>query len=143
MSFALCTISYELSSALCDLRHALRQVKDKDVLHSVLMEKQREKQLGELKGSLENLLAPHTFKMILFGSRARGDHLDNSDVDVAILVRGLTREVKNRILERVAEIELAYLLPIAVVVLSEEEFDHLKKRERRIALDIDSEGIPL
>ncbi|MBW2312033.1 MAG: hypothetical protein JRF35_13345 [Deltaproteobacteria bacterium] len=74
------------------------------------MEKQREKQLGELKGSLENLLAPHTFKMILFGSR---------------------------------EIELAYLLPIAVVVLSEEEFDHLKKRERRIALDIDREGIPL
>lgn len=107
------------------------------------MEKQRTKQLGELKRILENLLTPQAFKMILFGSRARGDYLDESDVDVAILVRGLTREMKNRILNRVAEIELAYLLPIAVVVFSEEEFDHLKKRERRIALDIDSEGIPL
>ena len=108
-----------------------------------MMEKQREKQLEKLKKSLENLLNPQAFKMILFGSRARGDYLDESDVDVAILVRGLTREMKNQILDRVAEIELAYLLPIAVVVFSEEEFDHLKKRERRIALDIDSEGIPL
>jgi predicted nucleotidyltransferase len=116
---------------------------DKHVPHFRLMEKQREKQLGELKGSIENLLDPQAFKMILFGSRARGDYLDESDVDVAILVRGLTREMKNRILDRVAEIELAYLLPIAALVLSEEEFDHLKKRERRIALDIDSEGIPL
>jgi predicted nucleotidyltransferase len=107
------------------------------------VEKQRKKQLEELKASLENLLAPQSFKMILFGSRARGDYLDESDFDVAILVRGLTREMKNQILDRVAEIELAYLLPIAVVVFSDEEFDQLKKRERRIALDIDSEGIPL
>jgi len=107
------------------------------------MEKQREKQLEELKRSVENLLGPHAFRMSLFGSRARGDYIDESDVDVAILVRGLTREIKNRILDRVAEIELAYLLPIAVLVFSEEEFDHLKKRERRIALDIEREGIPL
>lgn len=109
----------------------------------MLMEKQREKQLKELKGNLENLLTPQAFKMILFGSRARGDYLDDSDVDVAILIRGLTREMKNQILDRVAEIELVYLLPIAVLIFSEEEFDNLKKRERRIALDIDSEGIPL
>ena len=107
------------------------------------MEKQGEKQLEELKRSLENLLAPQAFKMILFGSRARGDYSDESDVDVAILVCELTNEMKHRILDKVAELELAYLLPMAVLVLSEEEFDHLKKRERRIAVDIDSEGIPL
>ena len=116
---------------------------DKNVPHFRLIEKQREKQLKELKVNLENLLAPQAFRMILFGSRARGDYLDDSDVDVAILVHGLTREIKKRIFERVAEIELAYLLPIAVLVFSEEEFEHLKKRERRIAVDIDSEGIPL
>jgi hypothetical protein len=107
------------------------------------MEEQREKQLEELKRSLENLLPPQRFKMMLFGSRARGDYFDESDVDIAILVRGLTREMKNQILNKVAEIELAFLLPLAVVVFSEEEFDHLKRRERRIAVDIDSEGIPL
>jgi uncharacterized protein len=62
---------------------------------------------------------------------------------VAILVRGLTREMKHRILDRVAEIELEYLLPMSVLILSEDEFVHLKRRERRIALDIEKEGIPL
>ena len=62
---------------------------------------------------------------------------------MAILVRGLTREMKNRILEEVAEFELEHLLPISALVLSEDEFIHLKMRERRIALDIEREGIPL
>ena len=107
------------------------------------MDKQREKQLDELKKSLEKSLNPQAFKMILFGSRARGDYHDESDVDIAIVVRGLTRRMKHRILDRVAEIELEYLLPVAVFVLSEENYNQLKMRERRIAVDIEREGISL
>lgn len=51
--------------------------------------------------------------------------------------------MKHQILNRVTEIELKYLLPISAFVLSEDEFNHLKRRERRIALDIESEGIPV
>ena len=109
----------------------------------IMIEDERKKELGELKKNLEKLLDPLAFKMVLFGSRARGDYSEESDVDVAILVRGLTREMKRRILDKVAEIELEYLLPISVLVFSQEEFDHLKKRERGIALDIEREGIPL
>lgn len=108
-----------------------------------MIEDERKKELKELKQSLENLLGPHAFRMVLFGSRARGDYSDESDVDVAILVRRLTREMKHRILDKVAEIELEYLLPISVLVFSEDEFDHLKYRERRIAIDIEREGILL
>lgn len=108
-----------------------------------MIEDERKKELEELKKNLENLLGPQAFKMVLFGSRARGDYGEESDVDVAILVRGLTREMKRRILDKVAEIELEYLLPISVLVFSQDEFEHLKKRERRIALDIEREGVPL
>ena len=108
-----------------------------------MIEGERKKELGELKKNLENLLDPLAFKMVLFGSRARGDYGEESDVDVAILVRGLTREMKRRILDKIAEIELEYLLPISVLIFSQDEFDHLKKRERRIALDIERDGIPL
>jgi hypothetical protein len=38
-----------------------------------MIEDEREKELGELKKNLENLLDPLAFKMVLFGSRARGD----------------------------------------------------------------------
>jgi predicted nucleotidyltransferase len=99
--------------------------------------------LHELKESMENLLGNRMFKMILFGSRARGDYDDKSDIDVAIIVRGSTREIKNQILDKVAEIELKYLLPISTFIISQEEFYHLKKRERRIVLDIERDGVTL
>ena len=91
-----------------------------------MIEDERKKELEELKKNLENLLGPQAFKMVLFGSRARGDYGEESDVDVAILVRGLTREMKRRILDKVAEIELEYLLPISALVFSQDEFEHLK-----------------
>jgi len=103
----------------------------------------RKNELSELKQILENLLDPDTFRILLFGSRARGDYSEVSDVDVAIIVHRLTRETKHQILEKIAEIELKYLLPISVLVLSEHEFEHLKQRERRIAIDIEREGVPL
>jgi uncharacterized protein len=108
-----------------------------------MIENERRKELEELKKALEDLLGPQAFRMVLFGSRARGDYSEESDVDVAILVRELTREMKRRILDKVAEIELEHLLPLSVLVWSQDEFDHLIKRERRIALDIENEGIPL
>lgn len=102
-----------------------------------------EKALKELRESLKEFLGDHILRMMLFGSRARGDYGDDSDIDIAIIVRGLNRKLKHQILDKVAEIELEYLMPLSVLVLSEDEFNRLKKRERRIALDIDREGISL
>ncbi len=99
--------------------------------------------LIELKDTLKEFLGNRLERMILFGSRARGDYEDESDIDIAIIITGLTWALKNRILDTVAEIELKYLQPISVIVFSKVEFDRLKERERRIALDTEIEGIPL
>ena len=99
--------------------------------------------LEELKESLGAMLGGRLVKMILFGSMARGDDRGESDIDVAIIIRGLTRELKNQVLDRVAEIELKHLTPVSTFILSENEFNGLKQRERRIALDIEGEGVPL
>lgn len=99
--------------------------------------------LKELKSVLSTLLDERLLRFVLYGSRARGDYDAESDIDVAIIVKGLTRELKNQILDKVAEIEIEYLTPLSTLVLSEEDFEILKKRERRIALDIEKEGIPL
>jgi predicted nucleotidyltransferase len=102
-----------------------------------------DKALTDLKESLQTFLGNRLVRLVLFGSRARGDYSGESDFDVAILVRGLTRELKNQILDKVSEIEFECLTPFSVLVFSEDEFNHLKRRERRIALDIEREGIPL
>ena len=99
--------------------------------------------LAELKERLMELLGERIIKMVLYGSRARGDYDSESDIDVAIIVRGLTRELKNRILDTVVDIEIEHLTPFSTLVLSEEDFEALKKRERRIALNIEKEGLPL
>ncbi len=99
--------------------------------------------LQELKRSLETFLGDQLVSVILFGSKARGDYHAESDVDVAVIVRGLTRKLKGQILDEVAELELEHHVPVSLLIFSEEEFNHLKKRERRIALDIEREGVPL
>lgn len=99
--------------------------------------------LSELKSALEELLGDRLVRFVLYGSRARGDYDPESDVDVAIIVKGLTRDQKNRLLDIVADIEVEHITPLSTLILSEEDFNHLKQRERRIALDIEIEGIPL
>lgn len=56
--------------------------------------------LPELKRSLGSLLGDQLVSMVLFGSMARGDYHDKSEVDVAVIVRGLTRKLKGQILFR-------------------------------------------
>jgi len=98
--------------------------------------------LRELKDSLKEFLG-NRIRLILYGSRARGDYHHESDIDIAVIVKDLPKELKNQILDRVAEVELKYLTPLSTLVLSEDDFTSLKNRERRIAMDIEKEGIPL
>jgi predicted nucleotidyltransferase len=102
-----------------------------------------DKVLKELKDLMENQLGDRLVKMVVFGSRARGDFDAESDTDIAIIVRELSRQLKYQILDTVAEIEMKFIIPLSVMVFSENEFERLKKRERRIALDIEKEGIPI
>ena len=99
--------------------------------------------LAALKKQLNTELGTSLRKLVLYGSRARGDNREDSDIDVAVIVDGMTREQKHTILEMVADIELEYLVPLSTLVMSAAEFDDLLKRERRIARDIEQEGKPL
>lgn len=99
--------------------------------------------IRELKEVLGKQLGSRLTKIVLYGSRARGDFDSQSDIDIAVIVRELTRELKHQVLDTVAEIELKHLTPLSVIIFSENEFAELKRRERRIALDIEREGMPL
>ena len=99
--------------------------------------------LIELKKSIQKIAGDRLVKMVLYGSRARGDYNEESDTDIAIIIRGLSRELKDRILSQVADIEFDYLRSLSTLVISEEDFNLLRNRERRIAFDIEREGITL
>jgi len=50
---------------------------------------------------------------------------------------------KERVLSTVTKVELEHVVPLSTLILSEEDCARLLKGERRIALDIEREGIPL
>jgi len=99
--------------------------------------------LDDLKKSVQEIAGDRLIKMVLYGSRARGDYSEDSDTDIAIIIRGLSPEMKRRMLSRIADIEFDHLRYLSTLILSEEDFHLLRKRERRIAIDIEREGIPL
>ncbi len=68
-----------------------------------------EKAIRELKTRWQDLLGERMLKLVLFGSRARGDYSPESDIDIAVVVRELTRDMKEKMLDVVAEIELKHL----------------------------------
>jgi predicted nucleotidyltransferase len=99
--------------------------------------------LREVKSTLQRLLDGRGYRILLFGSKARGDFDADSDLDVAVIVENLDRQLKLAIFDAVSDVELQYLKPVSVLVMSSDEFARLQNRERRIALDILAEGIPL
>jgi predicted nucleotidyltransferase len=93
----------------------------------------------------ERLLAlfPRRVRFVrLFGSWARGEAHEESDVDVAVVVEGLDREEWRKAVAEAVDVELACGVTLSPFVVSGEHFDLLVRRERRIATDILEEGIP-
>jgi len=94
---------------------------------------------------LEQRFGDRLVAVRIFGSYARGDAEDDSDIDVAVVVRGLTEG------ERTDAIDLAFeawtqnraVGPLSPLVWSDAELDDRLRAERRIAEDVLSEGIPL
>ncbi|MGO9833396.1 MAG: nucleotidyltransferase family protein [Polyangiaceae bacterium] len=78
----------------------------------------------------------------LFGSWARGEAREESDVDVAVVVEGLARDEWRTAVAEAVDVELACGVTLSPFVVSGEHFDLLVRRERRIAADILEEGIP-
>ena len=110
---------------------------------AILTDEEIRTTLAALKERLGSLLGRDLVKLLLYGSRARGDADPDSDVDVAIVFRSPDAGMRDRILDAVARIELEHGVPLSTLILPEKEYRRLLERERRIALDIEREGVEL
>ncbi len=98
-----------------------------------------EELLREFKDSLLKLLGKNFSSMVLFGSYARAEADEESDVDIAILTRRrLTREEKKEVSKIASRLSLKYDLVISCVFYPEEEF---RRRQTPFLSNIRKEGI--
>lgn len=79
----------------------------------------------------------------LFGSYARGEADEDSDVDVLVLVDRLTDREIGVVADEAAAVIMTSGLPLAPLPMATERYEELRRRERLLARDIDAEGISL
>ncbi|MGO5442066.1 nucleotidyltransferase domain-containing protein [Faecalimonas sp. LCP19S3_D12] len=82
--------------------------------------------LGFSRG-VKAILGKNLRKVILYGSYARGDYNDNSDVDIMILTTLTDSEiekVETKIFDLAFDYEMEYGIEISVVIKNEEHFNY-------------------
>ena len=97
--------------------------------------------LAAFEGAIRERLGDRLKKIILFGSRARGDNDPDSDYDLLLVVDEVTREV-NRIIDDVAGdcfCEYSRLFP--AIAVSEERFKN--DAYEPLLINVRREGIVL
>jgi predicted nucleotidyltransferase len=100
--------------------------------------------LDAFRGLLRARFGARLCELTLFGSYARGEATEDSDVDVLVVIEGLTMA------ERRAALDLAYdaqeparYVALAPLVFSTSEAADRRGRERLIMADIAADGVPL
>ena len=95
----------------------------------------------ELKRRLTDAVEMIDFKV--YGSKARGDDDEFSDLDVFVEVATLDRKTRDLISEIAWEISLENSIVISPLVFSEDETENSALRASPILLNIKEEGIPV
>ncbi|GEM_PF-199355 len=109
-----------------------------------IVEKERDKIkeiLKEFKTEIKELYGKRLKKVILYGSWARGEATEDSDIDVLIVLEGKVlpgREI-DRMIDIITKINLKYGVLISVYPVSEKDFHEVRSP---LLMNIRKEGIP-
>nr|WP_278184601.1 nucleotidyltransferase domain-containing protein [Desulfofarcimen acetoxidans] len=79
-------------------------------------------------------------KVLLYGSRARGDHRLDSDMDVLILVKDKKNIDRDKIYDFVLDSELEHGIDISVNIYENEQFNKLLQINAPFATNVVKEG---
>ena len=93
----------------------------------------------ELKERLSNVTS--VVDLIIFGSRARGDQDEYSDMDVFIEVATLDKDLKERIYEIVWEVGFENFMVISPLICTKDEIENSPLRSAPIVKNIFEDGI--
>ena len=76
---------------------------------------------------LKQILGDNLTKVIVYGSYARGDYRDNSDVDIMILVKMSDEEikaVKNDIYDLAFDVEMSTGIELSPIIKNEKQYEY-------------------
>jgi predicted nucleotidyltransferase len=107
------------------------------------MKKEAAAALQELKLSLVALFGPEA-ELMLFGSVARGDDGDDSDIDVLVLLPGqVDHALEERVFDAAYDVELKHGVVFGVVVYEKAFWDSDLAAGMFLHRNIEREGLPV
>lgn len=104
---------------------------------------QEKKAIDAFKGRVQKAFGSRLRDLKLFGSRAREEGDEESDLDVLVLLDFAPTAVRGKIFEIAADIFLEYEIDISPLVMSQEHFEDMKRRERLLPQEIERDGVSL
>ncbi len=90
-----------------------------------------------------NPLRKHIRRVILFGSRARGEHRTDSDYDLLIVVPRKDDHLIDGLYEGVMDVLLDHGRLISLKIFPDEEFERLTQLQTPFMQRVTAEGVPL
>jgi predicted nucleotidyltransferase len=99
--------------------------------------------LDELAAWLRERFADRLCELALFGSRARCEGNEESDLDVLVVVHDLTGAEGREIAQFRGDLLTKHDVLVSPFAVSAERMAELRCRERRIAREIDRDAVPL
>jgi len=100
---------------------------------------------GKIKEIIQSALDGYTIeKIILFGSRARGDFNDDSDYDIYIILSNdINRQERVQLTDKILEQLAVNRIWADILIRSKSEFEIYKNRIGTITRDVLKEGIEI
>jgi predicted nucleotidyltransferase len=92
---------------------------------------------------VRTVLADALVKMRLFGSKARGDATQESDIDVLVVVSRIEPEVERQVCDAAFAASLEHDVLIAPVLVSRARYEDAVRRISDLAVAVEREGISL
>ena len=99
--------------------------------------------LDDLCAAVRGRFGSRLRELALFGSRARGEGHEHSDVDVLIVVDDLTGAEAREVAHDCGDLLTAYDVLVSPFIVSAEHIARLRSRERLIAAEIARDAVPL
>ena len=101
------------------------------------------KALEQFTAELRRLLGTNLLALRLFGSRARGEGSEESDLDVLVVLRERDRVTCRRIVEAALDADLTYGVNLAPTIVTQAEYDRNREYRTPFYRNVEREGIAL
>ena len=101
--------------------------------------------LSRFREAINALFGPRLREVVLFGSYARGEAHDESDVDVLVVADGLTEGERREVMDAAYDAGAVAdeWVSISPLPYSSAQAADLRQRERRLLRDVDADGVTL